>query len=133
MLDTLDLLGQMTWEPLWMPVLAWTVLAFPLWMLLRQTDRLHPHAEYRLSQVVLATLPVSLLVSALPPLLPASTALSPVSSLSVVAVSVKKTSESASQAASAWHWSHTVGMATVAAIGMGLVRLCRLGFDAVAA
>ncbi|WP_259220970.1 hypothetical protein [Salinibacter ruber] len=57
-LDGLSALGTATIDPLWRPVLAWTALALPLWALLRWTDRLHPNAEYRLSQLLLAALPV---------------------------------------------------------------------------
>ncbi len=59
-LDGLSALGTATIDPLWRPVLAWTALGLPLWTLLRWTDRLHPNAEYRLSQLLLAALPVGL-------------------------------------------------------------------------
>ena len=130
-LDILADLGASTTDPLWLPVLAWTVLAFPLWVLLERTDRLHPNAEYRLSQVLLAVLPVGIVAVSLVEMLPdaARSTMLPVQSV-VVLPSIETSSVSAPVAS--WAWMHAVGLLTVAALGIGLFRLGRFVLEVVA-
>lgn len=131
LLDFLAQIGHATWAPLWIPVLAWTVLVLPLWALLAQTDRLHPNAEYRLWQVLLAALPLGVAAAALfDGWGPASTALSGVGGSVVVMPPVDAGPEAAASPDLAW--MYVVGLATVVAAGAGLVGLVRLALDAVA-
>lgn len=133
LLDLLDLLGRTTWEPVWVPVLAWTVLALPVWVLLARTDRLHPHAEYRLCQTLLAALPVGVGAAALfDGWGPASTALSGAELSVVVVPAVEATGASASPSPEL-AWTHAVGLLTVLAGAAGLVGVARLTLDAMAA
>ena len=131
LLDVLAQIGQAAWDPIWLPVLAWTVLALPLWALLVRSDRLHPHAEYRLLQVLLAALPVGMGAAALfEGWEPASPALSGVGWSVVVMPPVEAAAGATSSPALTW--MHAVGLATVAAAGAGLVGLARLALDAAA-
>jgi len=130
-LDILADLGASTTDPLWLPVLAWTVLAFPLWVLLEQTDRLHPNAEYRLLQVLLAVLPVGIVAVSLVEMLPdaARSTMLPVQSV-VVLPSIETSSVSAP--VSSWSWMHALGLLTVAALSIGLFQLGRFVLEVVA-
>ncbi|WP_258004989.1 M56 family metallopeptidase [Salinibacter ruber] len=127
-LDGLSALGTATIDLLWRPVLAWTALALPLWALLRWTDRLHPNAEYRLSQLLLAALPVGIAAVGVIEMLPdaSESALRP--ARSVVALPAIETGP-VSVLAGSWTWMHAVGLLTVGALGIGLFRLGRLGLD----
>jgi len=133
LLDVLDLIGRTTWEPLWVPVLAWTALALPLSLLLKRTDRLHPRAEYRLSQVLLVALPVGLLATTLADLLPGSMAVGAARPFSVTVLPAAEASSVTTSAASPWQWTQAVGSFTVAASAVTLVSVGRLVLDAVAA
>ncbi|MCS3679093.1 TonB family protein [Salinibacter ruber] len=130
-LDGLSALGTATIDPLWRPVLAWTALALPLWALLRWTDRLHPNAEYRLSQLLLAALPVGVAMIGVIEMLPdaSQSALRP--ARSVVALPAIETGP-VSVPAGSWTWMHAVGLLAVGALGIGLFRLGRLGLDVLA-
>ncbi len=132
LLDALDLIGRATWEPVWVPTLVWTVFALPLWLGLKQTDRLHPLAEYRLSQVLLATLPVGVYATTLADLLPGSMAAAPTHTLSLTVLPALEAPRAVTSAAVPWHWTQAVGLLTIIAGGAALVRLGRLALDAVA-
>ena len=130
LIELLGHLGRLVWEPVWVPLLAWTVLALPVWAVLSRTDRLHPLAAYRLSQVVLASLPLGMLVAALPDLWPHPTAGAAASLRSVVIVPTFDMSTSASTAEGAgWQWAHVCGLLTLAAAGAALMQLVRLTLD----
>lgn len=60
LLDGLDLLGRWSVPALWLPLLAWTLLALPVYAALRRTDRWHPLVRYRLHEALLFALPVGL-------------------------------------------------------------------------
>jgi len=124
-LDGLSSLGTAALDPLWLPVLAWTVLAFPLWALLQWTDRLHPNAEYRLSQVLLAALPVGLAAVSVAKMLPDAPHSPMLSARSLVVVPAIETS-TASASPAPWTWMHALGLLTVGALGVGLFRFGRL-------
>jgi len=128
MLDVLAQIGHATWDPVWVPVLAWTVLALPLWALLPRTDRLHPNAEYRLLQTLLAALPVGIAAAAVFDGWGASAALSNAGWSVVVMPPVEAAAEASPSPDLAW--MHAVGLATVVATGVGLVGLVRLALDA---
>ena len=131
MLDILADLGAATTDALWLPVLAWTVLALPLWTLLARTDRLHPNAEYRLSQVLLAALPVGIAAVGVVKMLPDATRSAMLPAQSVVVLPVIETTPMSDPAVS-WSWMHAVGLLTVAALGVGLFQLVRLALQVVA-
>ncbi len=59
-LELFEIWGRAAWETVWIPILVWTVFALPLWALLKNVIALHPHAEYRFWQLLLATLPIGL-------------------------------------------------------------------------
>lgn len=132
-LDLLDVLGRITWEPMWVPVLAWTVLALPLWLVLERTDRLHPLAQYRLSQVLLAALPAGLLATALLNLLSSSMAVAPVPRLSVTIMPDVEAASGSVPAVPTWQWTQAVGLLTIGAAVAALASLGRLVLDATAA
>jgi hypothetical protein len=131
-LDMLASLGAATAYSLWLPVLAWTVLALPLWTLLERTDRLHPLAEYRLSQVLLAALPVGIGAVSVVEMLPDAARSSVLSTQSVVVLPAIEPTSTGAPAAS-WTWMHAVGLLTVGALGVGLFCLGRLALEVVAA
>jgi TonB family protein len=132
MLDILAELGTATAYSLWLPVLAWTVLALPLWALLERTDRLHPLAEYRLSQVLLAALPVGIGAVSVVEMLPDAARSSVLSAQSVVVLPAIEPTSTGAPAAS-WTWMHAVGLLTVGALGVGLFFLGRIALEVVAA
>jgi TonB family protein len=131
LLDFLDVIGRATWQPVWIPLFAWTALALPLWVFLERTDRLHPLAEYRLSQVLLAALPISIAATGVVELLPESPTppLLPKASV-LVLPAVESTSAPAPGAT--WQWDHMIGALTVLALAVGVFELGRLGVNAVA-
>ena len=130
-LDLLAELGAVTTDPLWLPVFTWTVLALPLWMLIERTERLHPLAEYRLSQVLLATLPVGIGAVGVLSLLPDATRTAMLPAQSVVVLPAIETTTASAPAVS-WSWMHAMGLLTVAALGVGLFQLGRLALQIVA-
>ncbi|MFB6231158.1 MAG: TonB family protein [Salinibacter sp.] len=133
-LDLLADLGAATAHPLWLPILAWTGLALPLWVLLERTDRLHPHAEYRLSQVLLAALPIGIAAAGAAELLPTSAQPPALPTAGIVVLpSIEPAVEITSTGTPSWHWMHAVGLVTAIALIAGLVGLGRLALDTVAA
>ncbi len=128
-LDGLSGLGTATIDPLWRPVLAWTALALPLWALLEQTDRLHPYAEYRLSQLILAALPAGIVAVGFVELLPGATRTAVLPAPSVV---VLPPIETTAVSTVSWSWMHAVGLLTIGAVGIGLFHLGRLGLEVLA-
>lgn len=132
LLDLLSTLGQATWQAVWMPILAWTLIVLPFWALLERTDRLHPHAEYRLYQVLLAALPVGMLATALFDGRWTSTVGMSSTGLSVVVMPPVEPTVQSTAVAPSLTWLHAVGLVTVAALGMSVVGLSRLVFDAIA-
>ncbi len=132
-LDILSDLGTATLHPLWVPVLAWTILVLPLWALLERTDRLHPLAEYRLTQVLLAALPVGIAAASIGEMLPAAAQPAALSGPSVVVLpAIESTPEPVAGPSASWSWMHAVGLLTVGALGAGLFRLARLLLNVVA-
>jgi len=133
LLDVLDLIGRRTWEPVWLPILAWTAFALPLWLVLKRTDRLHPLAEYRLSQVLLAALPIGLLATSLANLLPDPTGVASAQPLSVTILPAVEAPSVTMSEAFSWRWTQALGVLTTAAGGLAMVRLSRVAFEVVAA
>jgi TonB family protein len=130
-LDGLSSLGRAMVDPLWRPLLAWTVLALPFWALLERTDRLHPNAEYRLAQVLLAALPIGIAAVSVVERLPDATRSAMLPAQSVVVLPVIETT-TVSASAPSWTWMHAVGLLTVGALGIGLFQLGRLALQIVA-
>ncbi|MFB6272288.1 MAG: TonB family protein [Salinibacter sp.] len=130
-LDILTDLGTATTDVLWLPVLAWTVLALPLWTFLNRTDRLHPNAEYRLSQVLLAALPTGIAAVSVVEMLPDAARSTVLFAQSVVVLPTIETT-SVGTPAVAWSWMHAVGLLTVGTLGVMLFQLGRLGLEIVA-
>ncbi len=131
MLDVLVDLGTATTDTLWLPILAWTALVLPLWALLARTDRLHPHAEYRLSQVLLAALPLGIAAVSIVEMLPDAARSAMLPAQSVVVLPAIKTTTAPSPPVS-WSWMHAVGLLTVGALGVGLFQMGRLALQVVA-
>ena len=129
LLEFLNVLGRATWAPVWLPLLAWTALAIPLWLVLKATRRLHPRAEYRLLQVLLAALPASLLATVLFDLLPTSVAMAPSRALTVTVFPAVKAPIVPSASAPTWQWTQAVGLFTVAGGTAAVVGLARLVLD----
>jgi len=130
LLDGLTLLGRATLHTVWLPVLAWTILALPIWWGLERADGVHPFVTYRLHQTLLAALPLGLLVAALG--LPWTGGTGPLLELPTLVVgrpslSVEALDAGRSGAASvSWHWMQGVGLATTAA-GLFAALDVRLG------
>ena len=130
-LEILSDLGAAAASSLWLPVAAWTLLALPLWVLLERTDRLHPLAEYRLSQVLLAALPISIAAAGMVELLPESPAPPLLPDASVLVLpAVESTAAPAPEFS--WQWNHAIGGLTVLALAVGVFELGRLAMNAVA-
>lgn len=141
LLELLDLLGQATWQPIWVPVLAWTVLALPLWALLQRSERLHPLAEYRLSQVLLASLPLGILAAATTDLFAFASPVAPLVDLNAPTTALQSVPESisfpdrspdGSGTGRSWHWTHAVGAFTIVAASVVVARLGQLALEVVA-
>lgn len=133
LLDVLEQLGQATWQSVWVPILVWTVFVAPLWFLFRRTDRLHPLAEYRLSQVLLGTLPLGVLAVALINYIPVSTAALPLPEVSAIVGPSLEPTEATTSTGFRWTWMQGLGLMTTGALAMGLLSLGRLALDALAA
>lgn len=132
LLDMFDVLGRTTWEPVWGPVLIWTALAGPAWLFLKKTDWFHPRAEYRLSQGLLAVLPIGIGAGLVVDVVPEpSSALSVTGVSSAVLPSVQVTD--GAPPPSSWQWAHTVGLLTASACIAALASFSRLVLDGVAA
>lgn len=132
-LDLLAGTGTATIHSLWMPVLAWTVLALPLWGVVERTDSLHPHGEYRLLQLLLIALPVGILAASAAELLPESASLGGAVLPTVTVIPSMPEIEATAATSPTWEWVHVVGLFTVSALGLALFRLGQLALDAVAA
>lgn len=134
-LDLLADLGAGTASSLWLPVLAWTILAMPIYGVL-QHCRLSVHFQYRIRQGLLLALPIGLLFgvtsswissSFLPPGMQAPL------DVSEVDVSLPPFPEAtASSAPHSWSRHHVVGLLTVAACGIGAWRSTQFLADALA-
>ena len=130
-LELLSGLGTATLQPLWLPVLAWTVLTLPLWALLNGSARLHPHAKYRLLQGLLVALPVGILSTGIADLLLGGTRSAVLPARAVVVwPEIQPTGHEASSPS--WSWMHGVGFLTIVALGIGLFRLGRLALEVAA-
>lgn len=132
MLELLDVVGQATWAPVWVPLLAWTGMVFPLWVLLRCTNRLHPHVEYRLAQVLLGTLPLGILGTAVVDLWMGPAAFASSGALSVTILPTAAPPSEAASLPTVWRWTQVLGLVTVAAGIAAFVGLTRLGLDSTA-
>lgn len=130
-LDVLAELGAGTAHALWLPVLVWTGFALPLWALLKWSSRLHPNAEYRLAQVLLAALPAGIAVVSVVERLPAVAHSAPFLAQSVVVLPAIETAPR-SEAVASWSWMHAVGLFTSGALGLGLFHLGRFTLAIVA-
>ena len=64
LIDALHALGTWSAGALWVPMLAWTLLAAPLYLLARHTTAGRPLHRYRMLQALLLTLPVGVLAAA---------------------------------------------------------------------
>lgn len=130
-LDALHMLGRATWEPVWIPIIAWTVFALPLWVGLKRTRLLHPYGEYRLWQMLLATLPLGLMGALVIDTWGPTTPLSFRSDLSVLVLPPINASAGSATTPTVG-WIHFVGTLTLSAITTGLIRLGQLVAHAVA-
>lgn len=124
-------LGAATTDLVWLPVLTWTVLTVPLWGFLERTERLHPRAEYRLSQLLLAALPLGIAATGIVKLLPETSAPSLLPDASVLVLPPANPSTAAASGV-AWGWDHAIGALTVLTLAVGIFELGRLGANAIA-
>ena len=137
LLDGLLLLGRATLHTVWLPVLAWTGLALPIWWGVERAGSLHPLVTYRVHQTLLGSLPLGLLAAAIGgswtgapgPLLELPTLTVGKSSLSAEALG----SGSSGSSAVPWHWVQGVGLISAAAVLSAVGALGRLALDALAA
>lgn len=133
LLDFLALLGRATWEPVWIPILVWSLFALPFWGILERTDRFHPYAEYRLWQVLLGSLPFGIAATALLDGWLTTVPTMSRSEFSVVVLPHISTTAMGTSPAPSVQWIHAVGLVTLIAAVLGLVALGRLALDVVAA
>lgn len=68
MTSVLASIGRATLGPLWLPMLAWTVMSGVALLVLRRRGGFHPLTRVRLSQALLFALPAVLLLAALAPI-----------------------------------------------------------------
>ncbi len=133
MLELLDHIGRATLEPLWLPVLVWTVVAVPVWLLIRYTSVGRPLTRYWTALGVLFSLPVGVSLYALGWRLPSQT----VESIVVIAGSepaldswMTVTLPAVSQASTAsgdWSVAMVVaGLATVLGLLVGTIAVLKL-------
>jgi TonB family protein len=131
LLDLLAQMGRAVWKPVWVPILAWTAFTLPFWGLLTRLDRLHPYAEYRLLQVLLAALPVGIGATIfLDGWLATSPNLSETGLGGVVLPAIETTVQPSS--VPTFGWTHLLGLGTFAAILVGVVELGRLSLNGIA-
>lgn len=131
LLDVLHALGMWSTAALWLPLLAWTLLALPLYVLIQRAERWHPLVRYRLLQALLFTLPVGLVAAAWidgSSLLAGWTTLpNAPSGPAMILLPVESVAASSpSPGALGWNVFHAVGLVTAGAAVFGAVRLVRL-------
>lgn len=131
--ELLESVGSAVLQPVIVPLLAWTVLALPLWWLVERTDRIHPYGKYRLLQLILAALPLGILATGLAELLPESTTIPTVTTPAVTVLPPIQSVDVTAGTSPSWGWMHLVGLVTAAALALALVRLGQLTLDGVAA
>jgi TonB family protein len=128
--DALHALGTWSVTALWLPLLAWTLLALPVYVLIQRTEGGHPLVRYRLLQALLFTLPAGLIAAAW---VDASSVLAGWSSLShaptgspIMLLPVEVSAAAAPADSFEWSIFHTVGLCTASALLFGAVRLAGL-------
>lgn len=125
-LELIEILSRAVWEPVWIPILVWTVFALPLWALLKNAIVIHPYAEYRLWQMLLATLPVGLfgvlVIDSWWTPYPIATG----SGLSLLFVPPVEVSAGSGAATPEVTVTHGIGALTVAALVLGIIRVGKL-------
>ena len=131
--DALHVLGTWSTAALWLPLLAWTLLALPIYGMIRHADDWHPLTRYRLLQALLFTLPVGLVATAwvdLSSLLAGWTALSPSSPGGTLVPILPAEGAASGSATPTTGWDldayHAAGLLTLLAGGIGIIRLIRL-------
>ena len=132
-LDAIHAFGTWSAAALWLPLLAWTLLVLPFYVMVQRAERWHPLVRYRLLQALLFTLPAGLVAAAW---IDASSLLSGWSALSGASPSeptwILLPGTSAPSATPAPAESvgldafHAIGLFTAGAVLIGAVRLARL-------
>lgn len=139
--DWLYTLGMAGADLFWRPLLAWTLIAIPVYLGLRLWKDAPPLVQYRAHLALLLALPLSLLLT---PLIPAATVslplagalpdLPPPAAVAPPAVPLPPGVDAlpalpalAAAEPAAWSLAHLLGVATLVALGMGLFLLARVG------
>ncbi|RMH62983.1 MAG: hypothetical protein D6685_08305 [Bacteroidetes bacterium] len=147
LVDGLAALGVLGADLFWRPLLAWTVLAVPVYLGLRSWRGAPALLQYRAHLALLLALPLSLLMT---PLMPASwggwfpvgegplwvleaplapsPAPSPAPLPAPVGPALPGPSVQQPPGAEAWSLAHLIGVATLIALGMGGFLLARLAY-----
>ncbi|NBB74105.1 MAG: TonB family protein [Bacteroidetes bacterium] len=131
LLDVLHALGTWSTAALWLPLLAWTLLALPLYVIIHRAERWHPLVRYRLLQALLFTLPAGLVAAAWidgSSFLVGWTTLpnAPSGPAMILLPAESVSASSPSPGALGWDVFHAVGLLTAGAVLLGAVRLVRL-------
>jgi len=136
LIDALHALGTWSAGALWAPMLAWTVLAAPLYLLARHATAGRPLHRYRMLQALLLTLPIGVLAAAWVDVsavwdgwhsLPETASAGETTWLLLPAQPSAATSQSAATAP-AWDVYHGLGLLTSGALIAALVQCTRLAW-----
>lgn len=130
-LDLLHALGTWSASALWLPLLAWTLLTLPVYVIVQRARGWHPLTRYRLLQALLFTLPAGLVAATW---IDASSVLAGWLALSSTASGgtmwvlppAEVSPTTAPSDALALDGFHALGLLTVIAIALGVGRLLRL-------
>lgn len=126
-LDLLSYLGQWSMEAVWLPTLAWTVIAVPFAVLARMSKRLSPLTRYGITSALLAALPIGLFIAALPTF---GAGTLPIAGFIHLPETIVRPAADAA-ATAAWTAAHSSGLLFVAAMLAAITRLLHLAASAV--
>lgn len=135
LLDGLQIIGDWSVPSLWLPLLAWTLLALPAYAALRLFAA-PPELRYRLLQALLAALPLGVLATTATDLfgvdlwMGSLSAARGTSDLIILPQSIATTGTEEATASATWTVYQGLGLLTIAAGGLALVRVARLAQSA---
>ena len=118
--DLLFEIGRWSVDAVWLPMLAWTALALPVFLTQRLVAGISPHTRYLTSIGLLAALPVGMAVGAFVAFETGPARY--VAAVVTISTYAAPTLASAGAAGSAWTYLHAAGMLTVVA---GLLAILR--------
>lgn len=136
LIDGIHTIGMSSLSWFWVPLLAWTLLALPIYGGLRFWRTVPPMVQYRSRQALLAALPLGMVGSILSGAfgitgwLASTSGAASLPGLIVLPSPPALPSDGGTGSTLSWTFMHTVGLATLVAGSIAFVRLFRIGLHA---